>query len=145
MLQIQLIIRIITLYHKRIQTDLLKESQLSPRANIALDALPVLSHSLLLQMEDLVAALYAPQNLSTISKAITALVETSKITQEKLLSGGILPERQSKTAEGKGSGEGIGSAKKEKDVRKWFDSCAEQIDKMYKTLEEAWATEQAVE
>ncbi|KAK7693718.1 hypothetical protein QCA50_003290 [Cerrena zonata] len=137
--KIQPLFRMSTLLHKRIMLDLLKKghtypSDYSQRADSLLET----SHSLLLAHEEVVAVLYAPQKPSTISEAIAELASCIVQAQNTLIKQKLLPPSRDpgdiaeleKMSAAAISGDQPTGAKKERDVRKWFDTCFEQLGKL---------------
>ncbi|KAL4254061.1 Cyclin-D1-binding protein 1-like protein [Abortiporus biennis] len=120
--KIQPLLRIIVLLHKRVLLDVLKPASQSTslETNPSLDALPSQSHSLLLTVEDLVAALYAPQKVSSIHAALESLVHNTRQLRSTLLEGKLLPEVKEQSLEQQMAGVSIGGSSsdvKKKDVR----------------------------
>ncbi len=141
-LKIQPLARFVTLFHKRVAPDVLGSLPSSPpdpdALNQTIDALPPLSNSVVVAMEELVAALYAPQNPTTLAASVSSLVQAihavhASITTDMLLPPGNLEkDMNSLSINGvKDSGE-----KKVKDPRKWFGSCLVQIDKTAKAVDD---------
>ncbi|CAL1705071.1 unnamed protein product [Somion occarium] len=147
--KIQPLLRMSALLHKRIMLDLLKKgqtysSEFSRRADSLLD----MSNTLLLAHEEIVAVLYAPQKLPAISESLAELVTAVKRVQDTLLNQELLPPPR--PVDGVASLEQTLAAvsisksetpKKERDVRKWFDTCFEQMFKLSKTLHDGVAFE----
>ncbi|TCD60542.1 Pre-mRNA-splicing factor slt11 [Steccherinum ochraceum] len=138
--KIQPLVRICVLLHKRVVLDLLKPKVTpEPPANAALDTLPPLSHKLLLATEEVVAVLYSPQNLTAMSSALAVLDDAVRQLESTLSEKKLLPP--SPTLEDKMASMSVGSEKKEKDVRKWFETCFMQIHKLYNTVRDALEVE----
>ncbi|PIL24203.1 hypothetical protein GSI_13956 [Ganoderma sinense ZZ0214-1] len=140
--KIQPIARFVTLFHKRVVPDVLVPLSSSPPdpngLNQALDALPPLSNSVVVAMEELVAALYAPQKLNPLAASVVSLVEAirtvhASIATDLMLSPLNLEKDMSALSI---NGAKDGGEKKTKDPRKWFDSCLAQIDKSAKAVGE---------
>ena len=105
--------------------------------NQALDALPSLSNSVVVALEEVVAALYAPQKPAALAASVSTLVETIHAVHTSVTTNVLLPLVDLEKAMGalsmdntKGGGE-----KAAKDPRKWFDSCLAQIDKSAKAVD----------
>lgn len=134
-LKIQPLARFVTLFHKRVVPDVLGALSSSPpdpdSLNQALDALPPLSNSVVVAMEELVAALYAPQKPNTLAASVLSLAETIRAVHTSLMVDVLIPpydlEKEMNTLSMSGVKDGGG--KKAKHPRKWFDSCLVQIDK----------------
>lgn len=134
-LKIQPLARFVTLFHKRVVPDVLGALSSSPpdpdSLNQALDALPPLSNSVVVAMEELVAALYAPQKPNTLAASVLSLAETIRAVHASLVVDVLIPpydlEKEMNTLSMSGVKDGGG--KKAKHPRKWFDSCLVQIDK----------------
>lgn len=132
------------LLHKRVHLDILKAT--SPTVSDAsLDKLPHHSHTILLAAEELVAALYAPQDISSLRSTIVssaAVVDQLRVAlyQDILLSSEPREPREGTDVDALQSGleelsvSGGSRRKKETDVRKWFDTCFEQIAKLSRTI-----------
>lgn len=141
MAQIQPLIRILSLLHKRLLPDLIKPLSVSKNLT-KLDIFPEISTTLLLALEEVVAVLYAPQNPSSISSTISTLGTTTNSIQNILLDEGVLATPASDVeALAKEVGEMTVGAqsgtKKEKDPAKWFDTCFAQISKLSKSISDA--------
>jgi len=130
--KIQPLIRICVLLHKRVLLDLLNpKATFDTHLYAVLDTLPPLSHKLLLATEEIVAVLYAPQNPVAMSSAVTVLDSAVRELQETLTQKDLLPPPPA-------SLEAVdGDKKKEKYVRKWYETCFDQIHKLYSTLRES--------
>ncbi|KAH8106838.1 hypothetical protein BXZ70DRAFT_886088, partial [Cristinia sonorae] len=137
--KIQPLIRICVLMHKRVLLDLLKPTNAS--SPTTLDSLPPLSHELLIATEEVVAVLYAPQNPTAMSSALAVLDNTVRKVQTTLSDKALLPaplSLEDKLANTSISGEG---GKNEKDLRKWFETCFEQIHRLYNSVKEGLDSE----
>ncbi|TBU65588.1 hypothetical protein BD310DRAFT_15783 [Dichomitus squalens] len=133
----QPLVRFITLFHKRVVPDVLGRLSNPPpdpdALNQALDALPSLSKSVVVALEEVVAALYAPQRPAALAASISTLVSTIHAVHTSVIVDILLPPADLERAMGalsmdssKGGGE-----KAAKDPRKWFESCLAQIDKLH--------------
>lgn len=102
-----------------------------------LDLLLEQSSTSLAAYDDLIATLYAPQKPSTILLAVASLVAQVHGTSRPILQ--IVPspslevhmgslEVSSSSKDGKTGG-------KPKDIRKWFETCFAQIEKMSLSIE----------
>ena len=130
-----------TLIHKTIMLALLKDGCMySPDYGQRVDSLLDISHSFLLAHEEVVATLYAPQKpeafyeavgelASSLRQAKSELLEFRSILALALESQGI-SGLEKKMAAATISGGQSEPAKKEKDVRKWFETCFEQVAKL---------------
>lgn len=124
--------------HKRVLPDILKSEPESHPHSI-LDALPPLSHKLLLAAEEAVAVLYSPQNPALMLAALEGLDNVVRELQDLIFDKGLLPqaipagELGGKMAGLSVSGEAARGTK-QKDVRKWFKTCFTQIHKMYDSV-----------
>ncbi|KAH9843081.1 uncharacterized protein C8Q71DRAFT_699863 [Rhodofomes roseus] len=136
--KIQPLIRFTTLLHKRVQLDILAKPSLEPTSSVILDSLPSHSHAILVALEDTVATLYAPQDPSAIASAISPLAKSIEELRSALSP--MLPPALSATevASGGASTEARGP---QKDVRKWFTACFDQIDRLSHNLRDALAQE----
>ncbi|KAI0736729.1 hypothetical protein C8Q72DRAFT_20290 [Fomitopsis betulina] len=130
--KIQPLLRFTTLLHKRVQVDLLAKP-LQSTNNTTLDALPVHSHAILVALEDVVATLYAPQNPTSIASAISPLVSSVEDLQATITY--MLPPALSQIDSAAG-GAPSGS---QRDVRKWFVTCFDQIKKLSRNLMDSLA------
>ncbi|EJF66063.1 hypothetical protein DICSQDRAFT_143418 [Dichomitus squalens LYAD-421 SS1] len=138
--KIQPLVRFVTLLHKRVVPDVLGSLSNPPPStdalNQALDILPSLSKSVVVAVEEVVAALYAPQKPAALAASISTLVETIHAVHTSVTVDMLLPPADLERAMGalsmdssKGGGE-----KAAKDPRKWFESCLAQIDKSAKAV-----------
>ncbi|KAH9952133.1 hypothetical protein B0H21DRAFT_715931 [Amylocystis lapponica] len=147
--KIQPLLRFIVLLHKRVLLDILSNpSPTSPHVDhnphTILDAFPPHSHTLVLASEELVAALYAPQDQSDIVSAVSALADVVHRLHQRLLDSTLLSSVRNSMDEltngvgalsVTGTADSIqGSRKKQKDVRKWFDTCFAQIGSLTKSV-----------
>ena len=131
--------RFATLFHKRVLPDVLGVLPATPSEldalNVALDALPPQSNAIVLAVEEVVAALYAPQKPDVLAAAIKSLVQAARqlyalITVDRLMPPvDLAKEMAGLSVEG-------APEKKPKDPRKWFASCIAQIDKSTKVVDE---------
>ncbi|KAI0082807.1 hypothetical protein K474DRAFT_1585213 [Panus rudis PR-1116 ss-1] len=145
--KIQPLLRLSVLLHKRIFLDLLKNikattAEENRRAETMLDV----SNTLLIAHEDLVAGLHAPQKLLTVQSSLTALSDASQKVKDILLRENFLPEPRDPTTEleqkmaaasikeSNPSGGAGASQKKERDIRKWFDTAFDQVQKISRKL-----------
>ncbi|KAM5534075.1 hypothetical protein V8D89_012256 [Ganoderma adspersum] len=140
--KIQPLARFVTLFHKRVVPDVLGALSSSPpdlgSLNQALDALPPLSNAVVVAMEELVAALYAPQKPDTLAASASFLAEAIRAVHESIAVDMLLPPRDLEKVMDALSIDGAkgGGEKKAKDPRKWFDSCLVQVDKSAKAVDE---------
>jgi len=146
--KIQPLIRILSLLHKRILPDLIKPLDENAIEDVAkLDIFPSISNSLLLCLEELVAVLYAPQDPSSISSAISSLQDTVRSTQSTLTTEGAISQVASNIKTLQSSmgemrlGNQSGTPKKDKDPVKWFDTCFAQVYKLSKSISDALDSE----
>ena len=123
--QVQPLLRFTTLLHKRVHIDLLSKPLPAPMSDAILDALPPQSHTILVALEDVVATLYAPQNAPSIASAISPLASSVEGLRATIMP--ILPSTGTDSAP-------PGSQGTQRDVRKWFITCFEQIDKLSRNL-----------
>lgn len=140
--------RFVVLFHKRIAPDVLAgvcttESTLDA-TNAALDPLPSQSNAVVLALEEVVAALYAPQKPDALGAAVSALVHSIHKVHDSIMGSGLLSQAGQADELAKKMAaldvDGVkGVEKKPKDSRKWFESCRVQIDKSAKTVEEMLA------
>ncbi|KAG0707756.1 hypothetical protein DFH29DRAFT_823028 [Suillus ampliporus] len=122
------ILRLTTLFHKRIMLDLLSSTPNTLPPNIALDALLLESHALQAASDELVASLYVPQNPATIRKDSLALLDVINALQSRLRI--FFPDTSSLEQQLSGlSIEGDSTPSKPKADKKWFDICFDQITK----------------
>ena len=136
-----------TLLHKRVAPDVLN---VLPRPssdlvifNEALDALPAHSHAQVLAIEDLVAALYAPQKPDVLATAVSSLVTAARRIYDSISTEIFQPSPDTpdtttdmtKALEGISIGTSKGTAEKPKDARRWFANCMVQIEKTAKSVE----------
>ncbi|KAI0362373.1 hypothetical protein OH77DRAFT_1416623 [Trametes cingulata] len=144
--KVQPLVRFASLLHKRVVPDVLADLP-SPQPerealNAALDTLPSRSHAIVLALEELVAALYAPQDPVALASAVATFSDAtnklySSVTADVLLpSETDLVQRMGALSVDSGSGVSGGHEKKVKDTRKWFDACMAQINKSAKAVEE---------
>lgn len=151
--KVQPLLRFSTLLHKRIQLDLLARLPAEPSlASVsALDTLPDCSHELLIAFEEVVASLYAPQDLQNIASAISSLATSIRRLRTVISDGDLLPWRAEPGVDTLTNGmasmsvatEAAGGRGKEKDVRRWLDTCFEQIEKLSRNLTDAFSQESA--
>lgn len=131
--------RFITLLHKRVVPDVLGGISTLPQdpdaLNQVLDALPPLSNSVVVALEEVVAALYAPQDPNALGASALALVETIRAVHASATVILLLPPTNLEEELGGLSIDGAkGGEEKAKDPRKWFDSCLAQVDKSAKIV-----------
>ncbi|KAI0682442.1 hypothetical protein BC835DRAFT_883396 [Cytidiella melzeri] len=137
-------LRMIVLLHKRVLVDILK-APFTPTSHSLLDKMPPQSHDLLLAMEDVVAALYALQDIPVMRTAImniAASVNRLKLilyqdsfirsvdTKDKTLTDIDALTKKMERADIHGTP----TQRKAADVRKWFDTCFEQILKLSQNI-----------
>ncbi|PCH37961.1 hypothetical protein WOLCODRAFT_87743 [Wolfiporia cocos MD-104 SS10] len=134
--KVQPLLRFSTLLHKRVQLDILSDASTATPSLEALDALPSCSHGLLVASEEVVAALYAPQNPANVASAITSLSTAVKTLRLTLEDGALLPRRNGDVDElttGMATlsvgGNGV-NGQKNRDARGWFETCFAQIEKL---------------
>ncbi|KZT09538.1 uncharacterized protein LAESUDRAFT_509228 [Laetiporus sulphureus 93-53] len=152
--KIQPLLRFTTLLHKRVQIDVLSNIPMatSPNCLAPLDALPAHSHALLVASEEVIASLYAPPDPSSIASAISPLAESVRDLHATLLGGELLPPRRADDQDVDaltrdvasmtvGAGGASRSAKQERDVRKWFDTCFKQIEILSASIGDTLALE----
>ncbi|KAI9057885.1 hypothetical protein FKP32DRAFT_1310487 [Trametes sanguinea] len=146
--KVQPLVRFSTLLHKRVVPDILSRVSLSQPTSealiAALDALPARSHAVVLAMEELVAALYAPQKPAALRSAVATFAEAmtqmhASALAEPLLSSDSEMANQLEALSLHGGVEAKGGGEKAKDPRKWFDACLAQIDKSAKAIDEMLA------
>ena len=131
------------LLHKRIHIDLLKKPRpdaLSRSTDPSMDVLPVLSQAFLVAAEETVAALYSPQDVPTVTEAVTVLgksaagfrspLETARFIQAR---DPPLPQDAIEEVIQKVASVTVTEtpeAKKQRETQKWFDTCFNQVDKL---------------
>ena len=133
------------LLHKRIQIDLLQKASKQVAENTKhspVDALPALSHNLLLATEELVAALYAPQDLPSLRAAVETLVKEAQTFRPALQAAQFLssesalddlPKKMHSLTTADVSAEPkpeSADEKKRRETQKWFNTCFDQVDKV---------------
>ncbi|KAF7789515.1 hypothetical protein EIP86_000461 [Pleurotus ostreatoroseus] len=139
------LLRLCVLLHKRIQIDLLQKASKQVAENTKhspVDALPALSHNLLLATEELVAALYAPQDLPSLRAAVETLVKEAQTFRPALQAAQFLssesalddlPKKMHSLTTADVSAEPkpeSADEKKRRETQKWFDTCFDQVDKV---------------
>ncbi|KAI0780705.1 hypothetical protein BD413DRAFT_436446, partial [Trametes elegans] len=145
--KVQPLVRFAILLHKRVVPDVLAQSRPTQEAasfNNALDALLPRSHAVVLAMEEVVAALYAPQRPAALASAVTAFKDAISELHRSLVSDTLLLPAPTETDLAKSIGAmnlGEGGEKKVKDTRKWFDQCLAQIHKSADAVNEALASD----
>lgn len=112
--QVHQVLRLTTLLHKRIFLDLLAHPSSAPVA--AFDALLVQSNLLLSTSDDLVSALYAPQDPTYVYAEILELSKIATALQTQLAV--FTDELTSQLVE---------DATVSTSDKKWFDTCVDQI------------------
>lgn len=127
--------RLTALLHKRILLDLLDPSTppSSPSTkNPLLDALLLHSTSLVTSTDDLISTLYTPHNPTSIQTELTTFIDIIKALQSSLISAGFFTVGLEGQLEQMSIQEGDGKGKKKtgKNIKKWFDTCFEQIYKI---------------
>ena len=131
--------RFVTLFHKRVLPDVLNVLPASPldpdSLNMALDALPSQSNAMVLAMEEVVAALYAPQKLDVLAAALTSLVQATRQLHALIMVNQLMPPVDLAKEMSGLSVEGA-PEKKPKEPRKWFSLCIGQIEKAAKVVDE---------
>lgn len=134
--------------HKRVLLDILKSAP--AKSSSTLDALPQRSRDILVTVEELIAALYSPQDTSAIKAAVETLAADVTKLKVALLDGKLLVDADDKistsdvdslqkkmaTVSVNGS-----TQKKPTDVRKWFDTCFEQVTKLSQTVTSSFGAE----
>ena len=138
--QVYPLLRMTVLLHKRIQLDVLKGVKDPPTSMIPLlDSLPPRSHALLLSTEELTAALYSPQDSSSIRSALVSLVADVNQLAAVLYDGQLLALKDAdinaltKQMAAASINSSSAKSKTSSDSRKWFDTCFEQINKVSQT------------
>lgn len=116
----------------------LPSSPLDPGAlNQTLDALPPLSSSVVIAIEELVAALYAPQKPATLAASVSSVVEAVRAVHASIIIDVLLPLRNlDKEMNALEISEAKDGGEKARDPQKWFDTCLAQIDKSAKVVDE---------
>ncbi|KAF8077948.1 hypothetical protein FPV67DRAFT_1685322 [Lyophyllum atratum] len=140
--KIHAILRMSTLLHKRIITDILlppshSPLKLSPHFVQHMDSLPPHSSALLVASDDLVSTLYTPQDPSDISTELDSFIEiidNLRATVLVLLQEPTLAE-QMEAMSLKSTGVS------QKDPKKWFEACFIQIRKAVDTLKSTLNTD----
>jgi len=133
--QVHALLRLTTLLHKRILIDLLSSSSSTTPSlpNSPLDALLLHSTALLTSTDDLISTLYTPQNPTSIRTELTTLIDVVRTLQSGLHTAGFFAtiglEDQLRQMSIQGDGKKTG-----KDIKKWFDTCFEQIYKISTTF-----------
>lgn len=127
------------LLHKRVLLDILKGAKAqTPAATAALDALPQCSHNLLLATEESIASLYSPQDPSVMRSALVSLQTVVADLKTVLYVENFLGSADAdvKPLEQTLAEVSVGASPRQKktpDVRKWFDTCFDQIHKLSQT------------
>ena len=131
--------------HKRIHIDLLQKPPKEVVENThhaPIDVLPGLSHEFLLATEELVAALYAPQDPANLQIAVETLVKEAQAFQPALQTASFLhssspvDDLQKKMADvtvAEAAAETKTEStddKKRRERQKWFDTCFDKVDKI---------------
>ena len=122
--------RLTTLLHKRIYLDLLPLPSSAPPS--AFDSLLTQSNRLLSASDDLVAALYAPQDLDHVRNEILQLVNITTSLQAQLpvflpASDQLTDQLHALSLEDGALASTSASPSKKRADKKWFDTCVDQI------------------
>jgi hypothetical protein len=115
--QVHQILRLTTLLHKRIHLDVLAHP--SPAPVSAFDALLAQSNLLLSTSDDLVSALYAPQDPVYVCAEILELAKIATSLQTQLAV--LLPATDGLTDQ---------PSVEETSDKTWFDTCVDQIRRL---------------
>ena len=153
-MQIQPLVRFVMLLHKRVVPDVLNVLSSSGPADLAplnttLDALPAQSNAVVLAVEELVAALYAPQKPDVLSTSLLALVASIRHVHESIsteilmASGEDLAKEMGGLSIDNTTNKAASTVRqpKPKDARKWFETCLAQIDKSAKAIDDMLSSE----
>jgi hypothetical protein len=114
------ILRLSTLLHKRILTDVLSVPQ-DPHTNSTLDTLSSLSHTLLSASDELVSTLYTPQDPDHIATELTEFRRVVSDFQSSIIQPESLEAQLANLSLGKNG-------------LKWFNTCFVQIYKAVDAL-----------
>ena len=134
--QVHTLLRLTTLLHKRILLDILPLSCPTIQ-NPSLDALLIHSSSLHTSTDDLISTLYTPQNPTSIHTELITLVDVIRAIQSGLTAVflGLEDHLATLSIQDQASGnENSKGNKTIKDIKKWFDTCFEQIYKLSTTF-----------
>lgn len=128
------------LLHKRIHIDLLKKPRpetASKSADKSMDALPTRSQAFLVAVEETVAALYSPQEVSALTEAVTVLSKTAADFRPPLEATLFLRAKDSQApkdpmqeVEQKMAAVTVTETVAVDKTQKWFDTCFEQVGKL---------------
>ncbi|KAI0372885.1 hypothetical protein BV20DRAFT_1034150 [Pilatotrama ljubarskyi] len=152
--KVQPLMRFATLLHKRVVPDILANLPTSTSDSnaltAALDALPSRSHALVLALEELVAALYAPQDPAALASAVATFSDATNKLHSSATSNILLPPetglvKQMGALSVAGGSGANGGEKKVKDARKWFDACLAQVNKSAQAIDELLSPDTARE
>lgn len=123
-------IKIVVQLHKKIMSDHLAAKADGALSIAHLAILQPLSTQVLTRFEDLVAALYGPQDVATINIAFSAMLETTASLKRSLV-----PSVDEDLANAVDKLHLSGSSQPvESKTNKWFRLCFVQIDKMAQTI-----------
>jgi hypothetical protein len=115
-----LILRMITLLHKRILSCVITPSTEASKAEIDLEQLLSLSSSLTSGVDDMAASLWSPQDLRQVASRAATVQDRVQALREYLVASGSLPSH---------SGSQIPDSLIDRKDIEWFQMCFAQIDK----------------
>ena len=142
-IQVQRYIRVTNLLHERVYIDLLKPSTLkiassSPNFVSTLDEISGQSVQFVSTTDEIISCLHSPQDPKAISASLKNLGEVATTLHTLLNRGNFLPEPKEQSLESQMKSMTVQTSevgqKKEKDTRKWFDTCLAQVDKLQVSL-----------
>jgi hypothetical protein len=122
-------LRLATLLHKRIFTDLLSSS---PQSNLALDSFSIQSSALLLASDELISTMYTPQDSSAAANESASFLDVIKTLQADL--DVFFSQNHILEAQLDNMSLSTNSSGEEMRTKKWFDTCFQQIHKAVGSL-----------
>jgi hypothetical protein len=129
-LQVQPILRLVTLLHKRVHVDILVPHD--ARHPKDYDVFVTHSSSLLSDFDEVVAALYPTQQLKAITAALQTLLDG--VTALKLSLQPLIISTSADLATRMAGLTVDASKKPRRDVSKWFTTCFAQIESLSRTI-----------
>ena len=130
--QVHQVLRLTTLLHKRILLDLLAYPSSAPVS--AFDTLLTHSNLLLSTSDDIVAALYSPQDPAYVRKEILELAEIASSFQPQISVYLPVTDELANQLHALNIDDDSPSPSKKEAGKKWFDTCVDQIVRLCTTI-----------
>ena len=139
--QVQRYLHITNLFHQKVYVDILEPSALElassfPNFISTLDEISLKSAQFVSATDEIISCLHSPQDPNAISVSLGILGEVLSAIQKLLNQNHFIPKEHSLESQMESVTTGTSKAgkKKAKDIRKWFDTCLDQVDKFKVSL-----------